>query len=103
MLNIVLLSLVEILGDFELKYYARTGTITHLYKGLIGYAMVVYFLIQSLKQYNILIVNGIWDGLSALLESSAAYILLGERLTHTINYIGLLFIIAGLVLLRWKL
>jgi len=98
--NILLLSLVEIYGDFELKKYATTELMSHLYKGLLGYAGVVYFLIKSLRDGNVMYINGMWDGVSGVLESVAAYIILGERLTNYYQYIGLVMICGGIFLLH---
>jgi len=99
-LNIIYLSLAEIFGDFKLKDYARKGSSKNLILGLIGYAFVIYFLIKCLKTGNVLYVNGMWDGISCILESIAAYIILGERFNNKKQYLGLLLIIAGLFLLR---
>jgi len=98
--NIIYLSLIEIFGDFELKKYARTNVTSHLYKGIFGYTGVIYFLIKSLKQGNIMYVNGLWDGMSGLLESIAAYVILGERLNHWYQYFGILMICSGIILLH---
>lgn len=92
--------MVEIFGDFELKSFARTGVMSHLYKGIFGYAGVIYFLIRSLKQGNVMYVNGLWDGMSGLLESLAAYFILGERLNYWYQYVGILMICFGIVLLH---
>ncbi len=43
-----------------------------------------------------------WDGISGLLESIAAYIFLGERLDTNYQYMGLGMIIIGIVLLKKK-
>lgn len=99
-LNILYLSLAEIVGDFKLKDYARRGSSKDLLLGIIGYAFVVYFLIHCLKTGNVLYVNGMWDGMSSIVESIAAYIILGERFTNKKQYIGLLLIIIGLFILR---
>jgi multidrug transporter EmrE-like cation transporter len=61
---------------------------------------VIYFLIRSLKLGNVLYVNGMWDGVSAVLETIAAYIILGERLNRPIEYLGLIAIIAGIFMLH---
>ena len=37
---------------------------------------------------NVMYVNGLWDGMSGLLESAAAYIILGERLNKWYQYLG---------------
>jgi multidrug transporter EmrE-like cation transporter len=101
MLHIILLSIAEIFGDFKLKNYARNKQSTDLINGIIGYAFVIFFLIKSLEHYNVLYVNGIWDGLSAIIESIAAYYILGERLTNDKQYFGLIFIIFGIVLFNF--
>lgn len=98
--NIIFLSLVEIYGDFELKKFASTNLMSHLYKGIAGYAGVIYFLIKSLKGGNVLYVNGLWDGISGVLESIAAYVILGDRLKNSCQYLGLGMICFGIVLLH---
>ena len=100
LLTVSAISLAEIVGDFGYKAYARTGSGTGFAQGTIGYVAVIYFLIQSLKKGNVLYVNGMWDGVSAVLESAAAYFLLGERLKRPIEYFGLIVIIAGIFMLH---
>jgi multidrug transporter EmrE-like cation transporter len=41
-----------------------------------------------------------WDGVSAILETLAAYFILGERLNNTWQYVGLVLLIVGLFLVR---
>lgn len=97
---VTLLSVVEIYADFHLKFYAHSDSLSHLGQGLLGYVGVVYLLIQSLRLENVLYVNALWDGMSGLVESLAAYIFLGDRLHSGQQYAGVLFIIAGVVLLH---
>jgi multidrug transporter EmrE-like cation transporter len=99
-LNIVWLSLVEIIGDFGFERFANTGSQGGFIQGSLGYLGVVYFLIKSLTEGNVMFVNGMWDGVSGILESVAAYVLLGERLTSWVQYLGLALISFGLVFLR---
>lgn len=99
-LNILMLSLFEILGDFQFKFFARQGKLANFGGGLVGYSGVIYFLIAALKQGNILWVNGMWDGVSGLIESLAAFFILGERFNNWFQYLGLAMITTGLVLLR---
>jgi hypothetical protein len=40
--------------------------------------MEVYYLIQTLQGSSILLVNGAWDGVSAIIESLAAMFFLNE-------------------------
>jgi multidrug transporter EmrE-like cation transporter len=98
--EIIALSTIEIIGDFALKNYANKGGLQYLTMGIVGYIGVVGMLIVSLKGSTILMVNGAWDGISTILESLAAYIILGERFEHFIQYVGLVFIVVGLYLLK---
>ena len=97
---VVALSIVEVYGDFALRFFAQTNKTHWLFQGIAGYAAVIYLLIQSFKYKNVLYVNGIWDGVSGIFESVAAYVILGDRLEHTSQYIGLVFIILGVVLMK---
>jgi len=98
--DLTALSVAEIIGDFGLKDFARSGSMKGFGQGLLGYTGIIYFLIRSLKVGNVLYVNGMWDGISTVLESLAAYFLLGERLKRPIEYAGLAAIILGIFLLH---
>ena len=100
MLLIVLLSVTEVYGDFALRFYAQTNKVEWLAHGVVGYAGVVFLLIQALKSNNVLYVNGLWDGISGLIESAAAYYILGDRLEKTSEYVGILFVIVGIMLMK---
>jgi multidrug transporter EmrE-like cation transporter len=98
--QIVGLSTVEIVGDFAFKEFANKGGLLPLVVGITGYIGVMVMLIVSLQGSSILLVNGAWDGVSTIIESVAAYLILGERFQYTQQYIGLAFIIVGLFLLK---
>jgi multidrug transporter EmrE-like cation transporter len=97
---VVILSVIEIFGDFQLRFYAQSGALKHLGLGILGYAGVVFALIKSLQLNNVLFVNAIWDGTSGLIGSAAAYYILGDRLQKKQQYVGILFIIAGIFLMK---
>jgi multidrug transporter EmrE-like cation transporter len=103
-LYLILLAVVEIAGDFSLEKYAnnydKEYNINFLILGCISYIGVIYFLIKSLEGSTILFVNGMWDGLSGIIESAAAMIFLGERYKNYEQYIGLSLIIIGLFFLK---
>lgn len=97
-----MLSLTEVVGDFGYENYANTSNPFAFSIGSIGYIGVIYYLIKSLKGSTILYVNGMWDGISALIETLAAFFLLGERFNKLEQYIGIGLIILGLLLLYNK-
>ena len=96
------LTIVEIWGDFSLRFFAQASHWYTLTQGIVAYGGVVGLLIALFKQQNVLYVNALWDGGSALLESLAAYWILGDRFTHWYNYLGLGLIIVGLFLTAFK-
>jgi len=100
LLDISLMSIFEILGDFGFKNVARSGSLSGWVGGLSGYAGIIYYLLKSLRVGNVTYVNGMWDGISAILETLAAFFIFGERLNSWTQYIGLAFIITGLFTLR---
>lgn len=98
--NLIPLIFTEIIGDFGFKEFANKGGIKNFSIGFIGYVGVIYYLIKSLQGSTILIVNVAWDGISALIESIAAMIFLGERFNDPLQYLGVVFIISGLFFLK---
>jgi multidrug transporter EmrE-like cation transporter len=99
-LYILAVSAVEVYGDFSLRFYAQTKKIKWLLHGIVGYAGVVAFLIMAFQHNNVLYVNGMWDGMSAIIGGGAAYFILGDRLTKTSQYLGLAMIITGVALMK---
>ena len=98
--EIVALCCIEIVGDFGYKQFANNGGIIPFVVGTVGYIGVVGMLIVSLQNSSIMMVNGAWDGISGLLESAAAYLFLGERFHHPLQYMGLILISVGLYFLK---
>jgi multidrug transporter EmrE-like cation transporter len=97
---LVPLILTEIIGDFGYKEFSNKGGLINFAVGTSGYVGVIYYLIKSLQGSQILLINAAWDGLSALFESIAAIIFLGETFYDPLKYIGILFIIIGLFFLK---
>ena len=101
-LRIGVLSLVEFFGDFMLKEYAATGVLSTLGLGVLGYIGVVIALVWSFQTGNVLLVHGLWDGMSSVIGSILAFLLLGDRLDNPYQYFGLFVTIAGVFLLKYK-
>ena len=101
-LLIILISFIEYVGDSNLKSFARTDQIQYLLYGIISYSVMIYFLIMALRSENVIWVNSIWDGTSALIETVLAMILLHETLSNGIQYAGIGMIIIGILFLNYK-
>jgi multidrug transporter EmrE-like cation transporter len=98
---LLILCIVEVFGDILLKKYADTNYIPYLIGGIVSYAFIVYLLILLFKKESVLYVNGLWDGISALIESLAVFFILKERFKNPRQYIGLSLIIVGIMLLKY--
>jgi multidrug transporter EmrE-like cation transporter len=98
--SILLVSLSEVIGDFGFKGVAREGGARNWAFGILGYIGVIYFLIKSLRVGNVTYVNGMWDGVSAVISTIVAYAFFGERLNSPYQYMGLLLIIGGIFCLK---
>lgn len=98
--ELIPLIFTEIVGDFGFNEFANKGGFKNFLSGTAGYVGVVYFLIRSLQGSQVLLVNAAWDGLSALIESLAAIIVLGERFDDPWKYLGIFLIVLGLFFLR---
>jgi len=101
--DIVPLIFTEIIGDFGYKEFANKGGVNNFITGTVGYIGVVYFLIRSLQNSQVLLVNAAWDGLSALIESIAAIVILGEKFDDPWRYFGIVLIVLGLFFLKMPL
>ena len=98
---IVAMSVVEYLGDSSFKNYARGGKRYELIIGIVAYVILIKLLIQALKSANLIYTNAMWDGISALVETALAIFLLKETLSNFTQWMGLLFIILGIVALHF--
>ena len=101
LLNISMLTLTEIFGDMSFQKYVITNDLSFFSMGIVGYTLVIYYLLKSLKQANILRVNLLWDGTSALIETLAAIVILKQSFEHFSQRIGAIMIISGLFLIKF--
>jgi multidrug transporter EmrE-like cation transporter len=100
-LLIILLSLVEFVGDSNFKNYARTNTFKNLIIGVIAYIFVVKILIESFKQRNLIFTNAMWDAISTLISTLLAVFILREHLNNWQQWVGLFSIVFGILLLNY--
>lgn len=98
-MDYILLSAVEYIGDSNARLWVLTNEPKFWYIAATAYVGVFQVLIMVLRRHNVLRANVMWDGVSAVVESVLAYLLLGDRLDSPIQYAGLGFIIVGLFML----
>jgi len=89
-LNVCLMTIVEIFGNFNIQNYAKSNKMQDLLFGILGYVGVIYFLIKSFNHGNMLWVSAMWEGMIIVLGSAFAYFYLEERFHHPVQYLGIL-------------
>jgi multidrug transporter EmrE-like cation transporter len=99
-LAILGLTFIEFLGDSSIKLYTRGGSKMYLLSGILSYALILWSLIYVLKFSNVAFMNLEWDGISTILETLLAFIVLRETLSNRSQYMGMIFIILGVILLN---
>ena len=97
LVSVILLVLTETFANVNLRWFAQTNVFNYLIQGILGYVGVVFFMLRALTSANLLYVNGLWDGVSAIVVSLTSYFLLGDRLETGQEYAGLLLILAGML------
>lgn len=100
LITIIVLSLIEFLGDASLKLYNKGGGNMYLLSGTSAYALIVLGVIYTLKYSNVAYMNLLWDGMSILIETGLAMLLLHETLSNSAQYTGAIFLIIGVVLMN---
>ena len=98
--DIVFLTASELIGDLGYKHFANHGGGDKFAIGTAGYVGVAYFLIRALQGSTLLAVKSAWDGMSELIESFVAIVILGERFDDPRKYLGVALIILGLYFLK---
>jgi multidrug transporter EmrE-like cation transporter len=89
LLNVLAMTLAEIFGNANFKNFAGAGGHHgHLAGGLIGYLGVMFFLVKSFASTSMLVTTFMWEGMITVLGSAYAFLILGERFTSWIQYLG---------------
>jgi multidrug transporter EmrE-like cation transporter len=98
-LLLTVLCVAEYIGDSNFKIYSRSGEQNSLVIGLIAYGILIYLLIEALSHANLIYTNGMWNGIYTIMTTLLAYFLLNERLNNAYQWIGILLVISGTLLL----
>jgi multidrug transporter EmrE-like cation transporter len=90
LLNVCLMTVTEIFGNFNIQRYAKSNKTQDLLLGILGYVGVIYFLTKSFNHGNMLWVGAMWEGMIIVLGSAFAYFYLEERFHHPVQYFGII-------------
>lgn len=98
---VLLILLSETTALSFLKEYSLSGSPKSLGLGLGFYLLVSIFLIRSFRYEGMGIVNVLWSAFSVILVVATGMFLFGEKI-GTMEILGMMMVIAGVVILRWS-
>ena len=92
----------EIVGNCNMKIFTENKKTKNFIIGLVAYAFMLYFLLRVFKSNkSMLHVNIMWQMIVVILGSLVAYTLLGDRFTHPMQYLGILFAILSVYFINY--
>jgi multidrug transporter EmrE-like cation transporter len=103
LVNVLAMSCAEIFGNCHLKFFAESGNTNkhNLAFGMMGYAVVLFFLIRSFSHANMLYVSALWEGMITILGAGVAFFILGERFKHPIQWVGLVLALVAVLMVHF--
>jgi multidrug transporter EmrE-like cation transporter len=103
LVNVLMMSCAELFGNCHLKFFAESGNTTHhnLLLGMLGYGLVLFFLIRSFTHANMLYVSALWEGMITILGAGVAFFILGERFKHPIQWVGLVLALVAVLMVHF--
>jgi multidrug transporter EmrE-like cation transporter len=101
-LNVLCMTGGEIFANVNLKHFALGKGVQHLIYGLLGYAVVIFFLIKSLGETSFLWTSAMWQCLIIVVGSLFAVFLLGEKFESVWQWVGVLLALLSMFFINYK-
>jgi multidrug transporter EmrE-like cation transporter len=101
-LNVLLMTLAELFGNAHLKWYAENGKHHHLGFGVAAWLVVLLFLVQTLKGQSMMWTCIMWEAMIVLGGAITAYFIFGEKFTHWIQWLGVLFALGAAICINYE-
>jgi len=101
-LNVLIMTLAELFGNAHLKWYAENGKNHHLGLGVIAWLAVLVFLVKTLKSQSMMWTCIMWEAMIVLGGALMAYFIFGEKFTHWIQWLGVLFALGAAICINYE-
>lgn len=98
--KVAVMSVLEIIGLFQIRFFAETNNVLNLFQGVLAYLGTIFMLANALRTSDLLRVKPLWDGVSGIFVAIVSYYVLGDRLDSLYEYIGLAMIFGGVFLMQ---
>ena len=97
---LLLLVLVELMGEYLLYTSSKMNNNNYLYLGMVTYIIVAYIFYMILKRRKTLVISNIlWQGSNIIIMGLFSYLILKEKLL-TRQIIGIVVTFIGLLLVE---
>jgi multidrug transporter EmrE-like cation transporter len=101
-LNVLLMTVAELFGNAHLKWFAENGKKHHLGVGVAAWLVVLLFLVHTLKSQSMMWTCIMWEAMIVLGGAITAYVVFGEKFTHWIQWLGVLFALGAAVCINYE-
>jgi multidrug transporter EmrE-like cation transporter len=102
MFGVLCICCTELCGNFNLKWYSENKELKHLIVALASYALMIFLLIKLFtSQKSMLRVNALWQALTVIIGTIASYLILGDKITHPVQYLGLVFALLAIICINY--
>lgn len=100
-LNVLAMTVAELFGNAHLKWYAENDKYHHLGLGVLAWLVVLIFLVKSLKSKSLMWTCIMWEAAIVAGGALVAYFVFGEKFTHWIQWLGILFALGAAICVNW--
>lgn len=100
-LNVLLMTVAELFGNAHLKWFADNGSPHHLVLGVVAWMAVLFFLIKCLTGKSMMWTCIMWEAMVVLGGAITAYFIFGEKFTHWIQWLGVLFALGAAICINY--
>lgn len=102
LISIACMTLAELVGNTNLKFFTTSGKHHHLVFGIIAYMAVIFFLLKCLKAESLMWTCLMWEAMIIIGGALTAYFVFGEKFTHWIQYFGILLTLAAVFCVNYS-
>jgi len=102
LLFVLAMTSAELFGNAHLKWFAENGKHHHLGLGILAWVVVLYFLVKTLKNSDMMWTCIMWEAMIVVGGAITAYIFFGEKFTHWIQWLGLLFALGAAICINYS-
>jgi len=95
------MTLAELFGNAHLKWFAENGKHHHLGLGVVAWLAVLFVLVKALSQKSMMWTGVMGEAMIVLGGALSAGLLFGEKFTHWIQWLGVLFALGAAICINY--